>query len=211
MQLELTIAVDMASIAADTPERFAFERAFKSDVARAANVVRRRVVIDGVRQGSVVVTFHIAEPTTRAAVSSDDAITSLESAVSAGTLTVVGEVIPATALVVVDESFPPPAPQPRLSSAASEPGADAPAEQIEDSNGGAMLGTAAGLGAVGALLIVAVVVLCSKKRMKLGPVEGGQAEAAAVALGYVEHQEAGPGPGMQSNSQMTFKTGSVRP
>ena len=90
-QLELSLAVDIASIAPETPERYAFERRFKVDVARAANVRPRRVVIDGVRQGSVVVTFRIIEPMATGrrgsadALSSDDAITRLEAALSRGT------------------------------------------------------------------------------------------------------------------------------
>jgi hypothetical protein len=226
VQLELTMAVDMASIAPNTAERYAFERAFRSDVARAANVVWARVVIDGVRQGSVVVTFHIAEPASDDSIgsSSEAAIAQLQFALSTGTMMVVGEEIPATALVVVDATLPPPAPPPRLSSTSSEPGADAPGDQTQTGDSAdvsfASLVMAAVAGAVVVLLLVVAVVLCRKKRMKLGPLdgEGGQFEAAAVARGYVEHQEAGPG-GMQTNalavdrsdSQVTFRNGSLRP
>lgn len=220
-QLELLLAVDIAGILPGTPERYAFERRFKSDVARAANVLPQRVVLDGVRQGSVVVTFHITEPMTTgrpasaAAVSSDDAIATLQSALSTGTVLVVGEVVPADALVVRDEATL----RSPLSSASSEPGAAAVAPDDKSGDGvdvGLMV-LAAGGGAAGVLLLVAVVTLCQKKRMKLGPVDGGRVDAA-VALGYVEHQEAGP-VGVQTNalavdrndSQVAFKNGSLRP
>lgn len=207
------MTVDMASIAPDTAERYAFERRFKSDVARAANVAQTRVVIDGVRQGSVVVTFHISEPqpgNSRAS-SADDAIAQLETALSTGTVTVVGEVVPATALVVV-ETLPPPAPPPRLSSTSSESGADQPDDQIGESNDTASLLLATVAGAMAMLVVVVVVALCRKKRMKLGPVDGERIDAVAAARGYVEHQEAGP-VGVQHNvlavgrsdSQMTFR------
>ena len=225
-QLELSLAVDIASIVPETPERYAFERRFKVDVARAANVTPRRVVIDGIRQGSVVVTFHITEPTATGrpasrrsadALSSDDAIARLQAALSTGTVMVVGEEVPAAALVVVDadEELPPP----QLSSASSEPGALSAVPERDSANDttGGLVMAAVG-GAAVALLLGAVVHLCRKKRMKLGPVEDGQAQAAAIALGYVEHQEAGP-IGLQSNalavdrsdSQLTFKNGSMRP
>ena len=221
VQLELFMAVDIAGILPGTPERYAFERRFKSDVARVANVLPRRVVIEGVRQGSVVVTFHITEPVTTgrptsgAVVSSADAIATFQSALSTGTVLVVGEVVPPTALVVRDDTIL----QSPLSSASSEPSAAAVAP--DDTNGHSvdvwLMVLAAGAGATGVLLLVAVVTLCQKKRMKLGPVDGGRAEAAA-ALGYVEHQEAGP-VGVQINalavgrndSPATFKTGSLRP
>ncbi len=50
-------------------------------------------------------------------------------------------------------------------------------------------------------MLGAMVVLCRNKWMKLGPMVGGQAEEAAVALVYVvcEPPDAGPA-GVQSNA-----------
>jgi hypothetical protein len=54
------------------PVRRRFERTFKTDVARAAGVQVRRVVVDGVNAGSVVVQFHIAQPLGLAAATQSD-------------------------------------------------------------------------------------------------------------------------------------------
>ena len=96
-QLELALAVDISSIAAGTPARLRFEQTFKVDVARVAGVQARRIVIDGVSAGSVVVSFHVEQPfglaaATAAQASSTDATAALQTALATGTVAIAGEV-----------------------------------------------------------------------------------------------------------------------
>ena len=66
-------------------------------------------------------------------------------------------------------------------------------ESSESDDGMSMMLLGAAGGAVLVLLLVGAVAICKKKRLKLGPVGGGSGlpeTDAAVAMGYVEHQEA---------------------
>ena len=66
-------------------------------------------------------------------------------------------------------------------------------ESSESDDGMSMMLLGAAGGAVLVLLLVGAAAICKKKRLKLGPVGGGSGlpeTDAAVAMGYVEHQEA---------------------
>ena len=59
IKIAMTLALDLATIPADSPGRASFEQSFRTDVAVLLGIDTSRVVIDGVAAGSVVVSFRI--------------------------------------------------------------------------------------------------------------------------------------------------------
>jgi hypothetical protein len=190
-----------------------FEQTFKVDVARVAGVQARRIVIDGVSAGSVVVSFHVEQPfglaaATAAQASSADATAALQTALATGTVAIAGEVVDAAALtvtvpVVVGGAAPPA----RVASGVAGDGAVVVAD--EDSGDGIMLVVVV---VVMLLLVAGAAVVCKKKRMKLGPAAsyGGEPD---ITLGYVPHSDTGSGTNAlavsRPDDQTTFRNGNA--
>ena len=215
-QLELALAVDIATIAAGTPARLSFERTFKSDVARVASVQVRRIIVDAVSAGSIVVQFHIEQPfglATRTATqaSSADATAALQTALATRPVAIAGEVVDATALTVtMAVGVGGAAPPGRAASVVA--GGGVVVDAAEDGDG-FMLVVVVVVLVVLVLLVVGVACVCKKKRMKLGPAAASYGGDADITLGYVPHADTGSGTNSlavsRTDDQMTFRNGNA--
>ena len=97
-QLEVTCAREISALQLGTRARTKFERDFKEGIGAAAGVPPARVVVDGIRGGSVVVSCHIGPAAGGGGVSAAGAVAALQRAFAAGSVRVAGETLPPTAL-----------------------------------------------------------------------------------------------------------------